>query len=124
MIAVDLGLVLVGGWASAWLARRLRLPGLSGMLLYGIAIGPFGLNWISTEFQESAPDVSVTALMIVITSSFFAIDISTLRRDALTIGLVGTVPGVLEGLVIMGASMVLLDFSWSRSPTKRIPLDP
>ena len=68
------------------------------MLLYGIAIGPFGLNWISTEFQDSAPDVSVTALVIVITSSFFAIDISTLRRDALTIGLVGTGDRISMGL--------------------------
>jgi NhaP-type Na+/H+ or K+/H+ antiporter len=114
MILVDVALVLVGGAGAAWLTQRLRLPGLLGMLVWGIVIGPFGLDWLSVEFQERAPDISVTALVIVIVASFFAIDLATLRRDAATIGLVGTVPGLLEGFTIMALSVLLLDFTWSQ----------
>ena len=112
MILLDGVLVLGGGYLASRLAELLKLPGIVGMLAYGIVIGPFGLGLLSPGFQELAPDISVTALVIVIVSSFFAIDIAVVRRDAITIGAVGVVPGLLEGFVVMAAAVALLGFSW------------
>jgi len=112
MLILDVVLVLAGGYLSGKLATKLRLPALLGMLLYGIAIGPYGLGVLSEEFIQQAPTVSVVALVTVIISSFFAIDLAVLRRNVRTVVLVGVVPGVLEGTAVATAAVALLDFSW------------
>lgn len=112
MLLLDVVLVLVGGFLAGRLAELARLPALLGMLLYGIAIGPFGLAVLSEEFVAQSPTVSVVALVTVIIASFFAIDLAVLRRDARTIVLVGVIPGLIEGFTIMVAAVALLDFTW------------
>jgi len=112
VLLLDVVLVLVGGFLAGRLAELARLPALLGMLLYGIAIGPFGLAVLSEEFVAQSPTVSVVALVTVIIASFFAIDLAVLRRDARTIVLVGVIPGLIEGFTIMVAAVALLDFTW------------
>jgi hypothetical protein len=71
------------------------------MMVFGIIIGPSVLNLLSQDFLELSPAVSMIALMTVITSSFFAIDLGVLRRNISTVGLVGTIPGILEGFTVL-----------------------
>ncbi len=113
-ILFSVTLVLVGGYLSGEFVQRLRLPGLLGMMIFGILIGPDGLDLLGVEFLEQAPNISVLALMIVITSSVFAIDIEALWKSRAVVGLVGTIPGILEGFAIMVAAMAFLDFTWSQ----------
>ena len=94
-------LVLVGGYAAGKLAERLRLPALLGMMIFGILIGPSVLGLLSQEFLSLSPTVSLLALMVVITSSFFAIDIEVLRHNIKTVGLVATIPGLTDGFAIL-----------------------
>ena len=35
-----LAIVIAAGVASAWVARRVRLPGITGQILVGVLIGP------------------------------------------------------------------------------------
>ena len=107
-------LVLIGGYAAGKLAERLRLPALLGMMIFGILISPSVLGLLSEEFQNLTPTVSLLALMVVITSSFFAIDIAVLRRNIKTVGLVGTIPGLTEGFAVLLAAVLLLGFSWAQ----------
>jgi len=107
-------LVLFGGYVASKLAERLRLPGLLGMMIFGILIGPSVLGILSQDFLSLSPNVSVIALVVVITSSFFAIDLDVLRKNIKTVSLVGTIPGLLEGFSILIASVLLLGFSWSQ----------
>ncbi len=111
---LNVALVLVGGYAAGRLAERIRLPALLGMMIFGILIGPSVLGLLSQDFLSLSPTISLLALMTVITSSFFAIDIEVLRRSRATIGLVGTIPGLMEGLAILVAAVLLLGFSWSQ----------
>ena len=107
-------LVLVGGYVVGQLVQHIRLPGLLGMMIFGIVIGPSGFDLLSADFLEQAPNISVLALMIVITSSVFAIDVEALWKSRAVVGLVGTIPGVLEGFTIMFAAMAFLGFTWSQ----------
>ena len=113
-ILIGATLVLIGGFLIGKLVEKIRLPALLGMMLFGILIGPSVLNLLSQDFLELSPTISVIALVTVITSSFFAIDLDVLRRQIRTIGLVGTIPGILEGFTIMAAAVVLLGFSWAQ----------
>ena len=107
-------LVLIGGYAAGKLAERLRLPALLGMMIFGILAGPSVFSVLNHEFLSLSPSVSVLALMVVITSSFFAIDLDVLRRNISTVGLVGTIPGITEGFAILLAAVLLLGFSWAQ----------
>jgi NhaP-type Na+/H+ or K+/H+ antiporter len=107
-------LVLVGGFAAGWLVERIKLPRLLGMMLFGILVGPSVLGLLSADFLQLTPTVSLIALMTVITSSFFAIDLDVLRRNIGTVGLVGTIPGLMEGFAVLIAATLLLGFSWSQ----------
>ena len=113
-ILLSAALVLVGGYAAGWLVERLKLPRLLGMMIFGILVGPSVLGLLSADFLELTPTVSVIALITVITSSFFAIDIDVLRRSVGTVGLVGTIPGLMEGFAVLIAATLLLGFSWSQ----------
>ncbi len=113
-ILLSAALVLVGGYLAGKLVERIRLPALLGMLIFGILIGPSLLGLLSQEFLALTPTISVIALVTVIVSSFFAIDLDVLRRNIATVGLVGTIPGLLEGFAILIAAVLLLGFSWSQ----------
>jgi predicted Kef-type K+ transport protein len=71
--------MLVGGYLAGKLAERIRLPGLLGMLISGILIGPSVLGILSDDFLQLTPTISVIALITVIVTSFFAIDVDVLR---------------------------------------------
>ena len=107
-------LVLVGGYLFGKLAERIRMPPLLGMMIFGILVGPSVFGLLSDYFLQLTPTISVIALITVITSSFFAIDIDVLRRSIGTVGLVGTIPGLLEGFAVLVAAVLLLGFTWSQ----------
>jgi predicted Kef-type K+ transport protein len=71
--------MLVASYLVGKLAERIRLPGLLGMLISGILIGPSVLGILSDDFLQLMPTISVIALITVIVSSFFAIDVDVLR---------------------------------------------
>ena len=106
--------MLIGGYLSGQLAERIRLPGLLGMLIFGILIGPSVLCILSDDFLQLAPTISLIALITVIVSSFFVIDVDVLRGSITTVDLVGTIPGLTEGFAILLAAVILLSFSWSQ----------
>ena len=113
-ILFNAALVLIGGYIAGELAAKIRLPKLLGMLVFGILMGRFGLGLLSDQFLELTPLMSTFALIVVIISSFFAIDINILRKNIATVGLVGTIPGLMEGFAILAAAVLLLGFSWSQ----------
>jgi NhaP-type Na+/H+ or K+/H+ antiporter len=86
-ILLNAALVLVGGYLAGQLVQKICLPGLLGMMLFGILIGPQVMNLLGQSFLEQAPNISVFALMVVITSSFFAIDLQVLRRSSAVVAL-------------------------------------
>jgi predicted Kef-type K+ transport protein len=71
--------MLVASYLVGKLAERIRLPGLLGMLISGILIGPSVLGILSDDFLQLTPTISVIALITVIVTSFFAIDVDVLR---------------------------------------------
>ena len=113
LLAISIGafLVLISGYFAGKLVERVRLPALLGMFIFGILMGRFGLGLLNDDFIELTPLVSALALVVVIISSFFAMDVEVLRRSKTTIGLVGTIPGLFEGFAVLVAAVLLLGFT-------------
>jgi len=87
-ILFNAALVLIGGYIAGELAAKIRMPKQLGMLVFGILMGRFGLGLLSDQFLELTPLMSTFALIVVIISSFFAIDIDILRKNISTVGLI------------------------------------
>ena len=52
----SIALMLLLGMALGWLCKKVRLPGLVGMIATGMILGPYGLGWIifkSGRFEKS-----------------------------------------------------------------------
>ncbi len=76
----SLALLFLCGMATARIACRLRLPGLCGMLLTGMLLGPHGGDLLAPELLHLAPDLRQIALIIILTRVGLALDLNDLRR--------------------------------------------
>lgn len=82
-IVFALSLLLAAGFATARLVRLVRLPGVTGYILAGMALGPSGFDIIGRELSESRLEVFTNiAIMLVAFGIGERFDLQQLRRSA------------------------------------------
>lgn len=59
-------LILIIGFSLSGILNRLKIPGLLGMILTGILLGPYAFNLISEDILHLAPDFKEIALVIIL----------------------------------------------------------
>ena len=92
-------LILIG-LLAAYLFRRLRLPGLLGMLLVGLVISPHALGWVSSSFLECSDAFRVLALVVILLRAGLQIRRSALQLVGKPAILLAFFPGLCEALAI------------------------
>ena len=99
--------ILLLGLLTDWLFRRLRLPGLVGMLCLGLLLGPYVLNTIEPSFLEASSDLRMIALIVILLRAGFELTLDTLRKVGWRAGLLSCVPAIFEGaaIAILGSVM-------------------
>lgn len=73
-------LIFIFGLLLSSLFSRMKLPGLLGMILAGIAIGPYALNLLDSSILSMAADLRQAALIIILTRAGLSLDIGDLKR--------------------------------------------
>ena len=68
---ISFALILVCGFALSGIFQKLRLPGLLGMLITGIILGPFVLNLIDISILNISAELREVALIVILTSRAF-----------------------------------------------------
>ena len=76
----SLALVFLLGLAAAALCSRIGLPRIIGMLLVGILIGPYVLNWLDDSILSISSDLRQMALIIILIKAGLSLDLSDLKR--------------------------------------------
>ena len=76
----SLALIMIMGFSLSGIFNRLHLPGLLGMILTGIVLGPFTLNLISEDILNISTELRQIALIIILTRAGLAIDIKDLKK--------------------------------------------
>lgn len=76
----SLALIFLGGLAAGSLFRRLRLPPLLGMLLFGILIGPSMFHLVDGSVLEISSELRRIALVIILLRAGLALDLSQLKK--------------------------------------------
>lgn len=112
IMATSIGLITVFGMLSNSLFKKLRMPGLLGMLLLGVAMGPNGLNLISSDLMKVSADFRKIALIIILLRAGLGISKEELNKVGSTAIKLSCIPGLLEGFTIAFLSTKLLGFSF------------
>jgi len=114
-VTVSLAWIILLGLFSDYLFRKLRLPGLIGMLLTGMLMGPYAFNMIDPALMTLSSDFRMTALIVILLRAGLATRKDTLNRIGKTVALTGIVPGLFEGLVIMLIAPYFLNIGYLES---------
>lgn len=107
----SLGLVTLLGLLANALFTKLKLPGLLGMLLLGVVLGPYALDMLDDNLLLVSADFRKIALIIILLRAGLGISKDQLNRVGKTALKMSFIPGVIEGLTIMMVSGPLLGFS-------------
>ena len=96
-MAVGIAEMILLGLLADWVFRRMRMPGLLGMLLVGVLFGPYVLNLLEPGFLDASADLRNIALIIILLRAGFELNRETLNRVGVQALLLSFIPGILEG---------------------------
>ncbi len=76
----SLAMMVLCGMILSGTMQKLKLPGLVGMLLTGIVLGPYALDLIAPELLNVSADLRQIALIVILTRAGLALDIKDLKK--------------------------------------------
>ena len=111
-MAFSIAIIIILGLGGDYLFKQIKLPGLIGMLLVGIGVGPFGFHLLAPEMLTVSADFRKIALIVILLRAGFE-----LRRDALhRVGRVAIImsclPAIFEIIAVMVSAVWLLKITW------------
>ncbi|MDP8266811.1 MAG: cation:proton antiporter [Candidatus Aceula meridiana] len=98
-----------------WLFRRCNIPGLVGMLLVGIAIGPYVLGLLNPALISVSSDLRMIALIVILLRAGFELSKETLRKVGFHAFLLSFIPAIFEGVAITFLAHSFLHLSYMES---------
>ena len=103
-MATGLEIITILGLLANYLFTRLKLPGLLGMLLLGVLIGPYGLNLLSPDLMRVSSDFREIALIVILLRAGLGLDWNDLKKvwkPALKLSFIITAPLGALGIRLM-----------------------
>ncbi len=88
--AFALGLLLVAAWLAGVLARRARLPRITGFLLAGLSLGPAWLHVVRADEVGALGFVQDAAVALLAFAAGSALPLATLRAERAGLGRLAT----------------------------------
>ncbi len=110
-MAVSIAEMILLGLLADWIFRKLKMPGLLGMLLLGVVCGPYVLDVMQPGFLAASADLRMIALIIILLRAGFELSRDALNRVGVQALLMSFVPGILEGTTIALAAPLFLDLT-------------
>lgn len=111
-MATSLGITIILGLLSNKLFNKIKLPGLLGMIVVGMLIGPNGFDLLSHEILIAAADLRKIALIVILLRAGFGIKKETIKKVGIPAINMSFIPGLLEGFTVAYMSMILFDFTF------------
>lgn len=108
IMAVSIAEIIILCLIADWVFRRFRIPGLIGMLLVGIVLGPYVLGFINKDLLKVGPDLRLIALVVILLRVGFELSRDALHRVGGRVLLLAFIPATCEGIMITFAGPHLL----------------
>jgi NhaP-type Na+/H+ or K+/H+ antiporter len=102
-MAFSIALIIIFGLGADYLFKRLKLPGLIGMLIIGVISGPYVLELMKPEMMKVSADFRKIALIVILLRAGFE-----LRRDVLNrVGRAAVIMSAVPALFEIGGVMLV-----------------
>ena len=111
-MALGLATLLILGLLVDFLFRKLQVPGLVGMMLVGVVLGPCMLGALDPGLLAFSADLRMIALIVILLRAGFELHKDTLRRVGVQALLLSFVPATLEALAVTALGPRLLGLSY------------
>lgn len=111
-MATSIAIIILLAIVSNFIFEKIKLPGLLGMLILGITIGPYGFNLIHGDLLNISSDLRKIALIVILLRAGMGIKISDLKKIGKPAIKMSCIPGILEGFFIAFISTKLLGFTF------------
>ena len=104
----SLSLIFLVGLAMGAICQKLNLPRIIGMLVTGIVLGPYVLDWLDPSILSISADLRKMALIIILLKAGLSLDLQDLKKAGRSAVLLSFVPASCEllGYVLL-APMIL-----------------
>lgn len=104
----SIAVILLMGMLSAALCKKLRLPGLIGMILTGIIAGPCVLDFIDASILNISAELRKIALIIILTRAGLTLNIADLKKVGRPAVLMCFVPALFElaGMLLLAPRLL------------------
>ena len=104
----SLSLIFLVGLAMGAICRKLKLPRIIGMLVTGIVLGPYVLDWLDPSILSISADLRKMALIIILLKAGLSLDLQDLKKAGRSAVLLSFVPASCELLgYVLWAPVIL-----------------
>jgi NhaP-type Na+/H+ or K+/H+ antiporter len=110
-MAVSIAEIIVLGLLADWILNRFHIPGLIGMLLVGVVLGPQVIGYLDPDLMAIGGDLRLIALIVILLRVGFNLSRRTLHQVGGKVLLLAFVPATCEGLMITFVAPALLGLS-------------
>lgn len=104
----SLSLIFLVGLAMGAICQRLKLPRIFGMLVTGIVLGPYVLDWLDPSILSISADLRKMALIIILLKAGLSLDLQDLKKAGRSAVLLSFVPASCELLGYVLLAPVIL----------------
>ena len=111
-MALSLAFIVLAGLLADALFRRMRLPGLVGMLIVGVLVGPHMLDILRPDMMAVSGDFRKIALIVILLRAGLELRRDTLRKVGPYAVTMSAVPAIFEIAAITLLAPPLLGLSW------------
>ncbi|WP_099189925.1 cation:proton antiporter [Tepidibacter mesophilus] len=111
-MAGSLAIIIILGLLMNELFEKIKFPGLLGMLILGVVIGPYGINLIDTGVLNISSDLRKIALIVILIRAGLGISTKELKTVGSSAVKLSFIPGIMEGFTIAFISIKILGFSF------------
>ncbi len=99
-MALSLAIIVLLGLLADHLLKKIRVPGLIGMLAVGVLLGPYWLNFISPDLLNVSYDLRMIALIVILLRAGLKIKRKSINRVGKTVLAMSMIPSTIEGVAI------------------------
>ena len=96
----SISLVFLCAIVLSEIAHKLKLPGLVGMLLTGIILGPYALKLITPEILDISTELREIALIVILIRAGLALNIDDLKKVGKPAVLLSFIPATFEIITV------------------------
>ena len=111
-MAASLGIIIILGLIFNKFFEKVKLPGLLGLLILGVLIGPYGIDLLDQDILSASGDLRKIALIIILLRAGLGIQREDLKKNGMNALKLSFIPGVMEGFTIAFIATKLLGFSF------------